>query len=562
MADLPADVLQDPTFLRSGGGQKGRDGCRVPLPWAAARADARLRRPARAPAGPGRLRPLRRREPGGRRGLHPELLPAGARRDGGDCRPARRWTGSRPCRPTVVAFTRPGGWTSVTNFGSTPVPMPAGTVIVSSSPLEGRERAPGDDRLAAAERPDTTTDHDGRVLRHPSDGGGRPCRQVTSTNGGEGMTSQHTPHVGRAEPTRIPRRHRGRGRRPRARGVRSELGRLQGHRDRLLPVEARGDRVLRRRSSSSSTRPSPACGCATTPRRTWPARSCGSPRPTSAASTTTSRSRATSSVARSATSATCPRPAGSSTTSSRSSTSPPRTRTAPASSRTRSWRRPCSTTGRSSPQNGLTPPTTWDELHRRCATRSPRRASPRSTARSRTRGRSRRATSTTRSAARSTRPKFFNQLKRQGTNVGPDSPVSFEKQFLEPVEADAGVRPVLPRQRGEPRLRGREPRVRERRGRHVPAGSVGDRGDREVEPGPRRRCVPAADDERPARPQGAGQHRPRAVDPGGLRQEGGGTRVPVLPHAARGHRRLQRARPRLRRDQGRGTGDQRRRWSS
>ncbi|GCD20413.1 carbohydrate-binding protein [Cellulomonas algicola] len=30
--------------------------------------------------------------------------------------------------------------------------------------------------------------------------------------------------------------------------------------------------------------------------------------------------------------------------------------------------------------------------------------------------------------------RFFNQLKRQGTNVGPDSPVSFEKQFLDPVE--------------------------------------------------------------------------------------------------------------------------------
>ena len=33
MADLPDEVLQDPTFLRSGGAQKGRDGCRVPLPW-------------------------------------------------------------------------------------------------------------------------------------------------------------------------------------------------------------------------------------------------------------------------------------------------------------------------------------------------------------------------------------------------------------------------------------------------------------------------------------------------------------------------------------------------
>ena len=33
VGDLPADVLQDPTFRRSGGTEKGRDGCRVPLPW-------------------------------------------------------------------------------------------------------------------------------------------------------------------------------------------------------------------------------------------------------------------------------------------------------------------------------------------------------------------------------------------------------------------------------------------------------------------------------------------------------------------------------------------------
>jgi alpha-glucosidase len=32
--DLPDDVLQDPMFFRSGGADPGRDGCRVPLPWA------------------------------------------------------------------------------------------------------------------------------------------------------------------------------------------------------------------------------------------------------------------------------------------------------------------------------------------------------------------------------------------------------------------------------------------------------------------------------------------------------------------------------------------------
>jgi alpha-glucosidase len=31
--DLPDEVLQDPMFVRSGGAMRGRDGCRVPLPW-------------------------------------------------------------------------------------------------------------------------------------------------------------------------------------------------------------------------------------------------------------------------------------------------------------------------------------------------------------------------------------------------------------------------------------------------------------------------------------------------------------------------------------------------
>ena len=31
--DLPDEVRQDPTFYRTGGTRKGRDGCRVPIPW-------------------------------------------------------------------------------------------------------------------------------------------------------------------------------------------------------------------------------------------------------------------------------------------------------------------------------------------------------------------------------------------------------------------------------------------------------------------------------------------------------------------------------------------------
>ncbi|WP_328996074.1 glycoside hydrolase family 13 protein [Kribbella sp. NBC_01245] len=38
VTDLPVDVLTDPMFHRSEGARRGRDGCRIPLPWAAGQA--------------------------------------------------------------------------------------------------------------------------------------------------------------------------------------------------------------------------------------------------------------------------------------------------------------------------------------------------------------------------------------------------------------------------------------------------------------------------------------------------------------------------------------------
>lgn len=39
----------------------------------------------------------------------------------------------------VLAFERPGGWLSVTNFGSSPTALPSGEVLLSSAPLERGE---------------------------------------------------------------------------------------------------------------------------------------------------------------------------------------------------------------------------------------------------------------------------------------------------------------------------------------------------------------------------------------------------------------------------------------
>ena len=149
VADLPADVLQDPTFLRSGGEQKGRDGCRVPLPWAAhgptlGFGDQLAHLPV--PADFGRFAVERQEaDEASTLSFYRRALAERRRLQTGE---TLEWL--TPTHPTVVAFRRPGGWASVTNFGSSPAPMPAGSVIVSSAPAEGRRGARGDDRLAPA----------------------------------------------------------------------------------------------------------------------------------------------------------------------------------------------------------------------------------------------------------------------------------------------------------------------------------------------------------------------------------------------------------------------------
>ncbi|WP_273654264.1 glycoside hydrolase family 13 protein [Cellulomonas fimi] len=136
VADLPADVLQDPTFFRSGGEQKGRDGCRVPLPWAShgptlGFGDERAHLPV--PASFARFAVDRQEaDDASTLAFYRRALAARRRLQTTE---TLTWLTNVPA--TVVAFARPGGWASITNFGTTSVPMPAGQVVVSSSPLDG-----------------------------------------------------------------------------------------------------------------------------------------------------------------------------------------------------------------------------------------------------------------------------------------------------------------------------------------------------------------------------------------------------------------------------------------
>jgi alpha-glucosidase len=170
--DIPPERRQDPMWFRSGGTDPGRDGCRIPLPWAGDRppygfsvdgvdqswldqpddwaeltveAQSRLTTSMLALYREGlRLRRMRRLGVG-------EL----------------RWI---PSPDSVVAFARGEDFTCVVNFGPDPVVLPPGnSVLLASSELEGgalphdstvwlcrtNPQAPSGDRLP---RPDTASD--------------------------------------------------------------------------------------------------------------------------------------------------------------------------------------------------------------------------------------------------------------------------------------------------------------------------------------------------------------------------------------------------------------------
>ncbi|MFT4219649.1 MAG: hypothetical protein QM611_03935 [Microbacterium sp.] len=124
---------QDPHFLRTGGADVGRDGCRVPLPWEAARPTfgfgsggthlpqpewfASLAVDAQA-SDPASMLSLYRRALALRRELQSgEQL---------------EWVETG--HDDVLRFRRPNGWEVVTNFGSEPYLLDDVSVVLASAP--------------------------------------------------------------------------------------------------------------------------------------------------------------------------------------------------------------------------------------------------------------------------------------------------------------------------------------------------------------------------------------------------------------------------------------------
>ncbi len=134
--DLPESVLDDPTWERSSHTLRGRDGCRVPLPW--------------TPEGPSL----------GYSTTDPWLpqpsefagLAASVQAEDGQSTLAlyrraialrQKWLAAEEelemidLGPGALAYSRGSGMACVVNMGSADLPLPDGEVLLSSAPLEG-----------------------------------------------------------------------------------------------------------------------------------------------------------------------------------------------------------------------------------------------------------------------------------------------------------------------------------------------------------------------------------------------------------------------------------------
>ena len=133
--DLPNDVLDDPVWENSGRTVKGRDGCRVPIPWTNGGPSFGFGSGRAWLPQPDRFGPLSVEAQTGVDGstltmyrtalsLRRQLFAADESFD---------WV---EIENDALAFRRGSGAVCAVNFGDRPVAMPAGEVLISSSPIE------------------------------------------------------------------------------------------------------------------------------------------------------------------------------------------------------------------------------------------------------------------------------------------------------------------------------------------------------------------------------------------------------------------------------------------
>jgi len=133
--DIPDESREDPTWFRTGGTRYGRDGCRVPLPW---RADAQaygfstmgkswIPQPDEWK---GLARDTQAGDPTSTLSLYKNAL--ARRREYATATATLEWDASTPAG--VLSFTV-GPIRVLANIDGDPIPLPAGEVLASSTPV-------------------------------------------------------------------------------------------------------------------------------------------------------------------------------------------------------------------------------------------------------------------------------------------------------------------------------------------------------------------------------------------------------------------------------------------
>ncbi len=136
---IAAEQMQDPQFFRNPDVGLSRDGCRVPLPWARSGSSLGF-----GPGGAHLPQPAwyvdysveaQQGIKGSTLELYRELLRI--RREL-VCDEQMTWV-KHWFNRNILHFKRPNGWQSITNFGTKPVSLPKGRLLVTSQPLlEGK----------------------------------------------------------------------------------------------------------------------------------------------------------------------------------------------------------------------------------------------------------------------------------------------------------------------------------------------------------------------------------------------------------------------------------------
>ena len=141
--DLPDEALQDPIWFRSGGAERGRDACRIPVPWSGTEPPYGFTTGADTwlpmPEGWAELTvEAQAARPASMQSLYRAALAFRA------SSPAFEGEGLTwlPAPDGCLAFRRPGGLVCLLNVSDAAVPLPEGTVLLASTDVAGGQLPP------------------------------------------------------------------------------------------------------------------------------------------------------------------------------------------------------------------------------------------------------------------------------------------------------------------------------------------------------------------------------------------------------------------------------------